>query len=262
MTWFKLNSLEANPNEFQSMVLSPNAPKDNDLQIEVNDNVITATSTMKILGIHIDSKLNFNGHIAFLCTKAGRQLNVLQRMRGSLDYVSKMAIYDSFIISNFNYCPVVYMFTSKSSLNKLENIQKRALRFVCNDFVSNYSELLEKCGSQGVKRMTLRCMAIEAYKCVNNMNPQYLNELFTPKKCTYDLRDNFLLERPATRLTNYGLKSFKSYGAKIWNLLPATYKMGVSIDTFKNMIKTWSGPTCKCSVCCLFTTWLSNHIHV
>ena len=204
----------------QSMLISPNAPKDNDLQIEVNDNVITATSAMKISGIHIDSKLNFNGHIAFLCTKAGRQLNVLQRMRGSLDYVSKMAIYNSFIISNFNYCPVVWMFTSKSSLNKLENIQKRALRFVCNDFIFNYSELLEKCGSQGVKLMTLRCMAIEVYKCVNNMNPQYLNEMFTLKKCPYDLRDNSLLERPAARLTNYGLKSIKSYGAKIWNLLP------------------------------------------
>ena len=94
------------------------------------------------------------------------------------------------------------------------------------------------------------------------MNPQYLNEMFTLKKCTYDLSDNSLLEWPAARLTNHSLKSLKSYGAKIWNLLPAIYKMGVSFDTFKNMIKTWSGPTCKCSVCCLFTTWLSNHIHV
>ena len=67
MAWFKLNSLEANPNKFQSMLISSNAPKDNDLQIEVNDKVITATSTMKMLGIHIDSKLNFNGQIAFLC---------------------------------------------------------------------------------------------------------------------------------------------------------------------------------------------------
>ena len=96
--------------------------------------------------------------------------------------MSRMAIYNSFIISNFNYCPVVWMFTSKSSLNNLENIQKRALRFVCNDFVSNYSDLLEKCGSQGVKLMTLRFMAIEVYKCVNNMNPQYLNEMFALKK--------------------------------------------------------------------------------
>ena len=112
-------------------------------------------------------------------------------------------------------------------MDKLEKIQKRALRFFCNDVVSNYSELLGKCGSQGVKLMTLRCMAIEVYICVNNMNPQYFNSL---------------LERPAARLTNYGLKSFKSYVAKIWNLLPATYKMGVLFDTFKNIIKTWSGP--------------------
>ena len=77
-----------------------------------------------------------------------------------------ISIFNNFIVSNFNHCPVVWMFTSKSSLNKLENIQKRALRFVCNDFVSKYSELLEKCGSQGVKLMALSFMAIEVYKCV------------------------------------------------------------------------------------------------
>ena len=51
--------------------------------------------------------------------------------------------------------------------------------------------------------------------------------------------------QPEAQLKNYGHKYFKSYGAKIWNLFPAPYKMGVSFDTFKNMIKTWSGPTCK-----------------
>ena len=93
------------------------------------------------------------------------------------------------------------------------------------------------------------------------MYPQYLNEMFTLKKFTYDLRDNSLLKKSVARLTNYSLKFFKSYGANIWNLLPAPYKMEVAFDTFKNMIKTWSGPTCKCSVCCLFTTWLSYHIN-
>ena len=125
--------------------------------------------------------------VGFSVHQTGRQLNVLQRMRGSLDYVSRMAIYDSVIISNFNYYPVVSVFSNKSSMNKLENIQKRALIFVCKDFVSNYSELLKKCGSQGMKFTTLCYMAIEAYKWVNNMNPQYLNEIFTLTKCAYDL---------------------------------------------------------------------------
>ena len=97
--------------------------------------------TMKMLVIYTGNKLNFNYHIAILCTKVG--LNILQRMRRSLYYVSRIAIYNNFIISNFNYCPVACMSTSKFSLNKRENIQNRALRFVCNDFVINYSELGE-----------------------------------------------------------------------------------------------------------------------
>ena len=40
--------------------------------MDVNDNFITATASIKILVIYIDSKLNCNGHIAFLCTQAGR----------------------------------------------------------------------------------------------------------------------------------------------------------------------------------------------
>ena len=61
MTWFKLNSLEANHNKFQSMPISSKALNDNEIfdwEIKVSNNVITATSTMNILGIHIDSKLN------------------------------------------------------------------------------------------------------------------------------------------------------------------------------------------------------------
>ena len=61
--------------------------------------------------------------------------------------------------------------------------------------------------------------------------------------------------RLPARLTNYCLKSFESYGARVWNLLPAPCWMGVSFNTFKNVIKTWSGPTWK-------LTSLSYHNHV
>ena len=66
-------------------------------------------------------------------------------------------------------------------------------------------------------------MAMKVDKCVNNMNPQYLNEMFTLTKYTCDLRDDSHLERPAARLTNYGLKCFRSCGDKLWNLLLASY---------------------------------------
>ena len=93
-------------------------------------------------------------------------------------------------------------------------LARNHLRFVLNDYQSNYHDLLNKSEATGIKIMTLRLLAIEVYKCVNNFNPEYLNEMFTMKNCPYDLRDTYTLERPRAYPTKYGLKSFRNYGAK------------------------------------------------
>ena len=250
--WFKENSLEANPTKFQSMLISSKGEKETDLSLVIDGIEIDPANNIKVLGITIDQCLKFNKHIADMCSKAGRQLNVLQRLRGSLDFDSHMAIYKTFIISNFNYCPLVWMFSSKKSLTNIENIQKRALRFVNNDYTSSFQELLINSGVSGIRIMTLRSLAIEVYKCVKQINPVYLNDMFTRKKCPYELR-NELLVRPKVNTTNYGLKSVRSYGSKIWNLLPQTYKEAVTTKEFKSVIRSWNGPQCSCAVCDLFT---------
>ena len=138
------------------------------------------------------------------------------------------------------------MFTSKSSLPKVEDIQKRALRFVLDNYTSDYHELLNKADVPGVKIMALRYLAIEVYKCVNGLIPKYLNDLFTIKKCKYDLRDDSLINRSKVSTTNHGLKSFKDYGAKIWNILPKSCK-GIILKFLSiclNLISYVSHPYC------------------
>ena len=212
------------------------------MNIIVENTNLESTSSIKVLGVNIDSKLNFNDHVCDMCTTAGRQLNVLQRLKSSLDYDSRMVIYKSFIISNFDYYPVVWLFTSKSSLAKLENIQKRALRYVLNDYESDYNDLLTKVNVPGIKIMTLRQLTIEVYTSVAKIDLEYLNELFLSKQCTYNLRNVSVLERPKVNTTQFGLKSFKSYGSKIWNLLPNSFKKDISLGELKNFIKSWNGP--------------------
>ena len=253
MEWFRKNSLAANPAKFQTMLLKSNSIKDIQLNVTVENISLPSSDTMKVLGIDIDDRLTFDGHISNMCIKAGRQLNVLQRLRGSLDQDSRMAIYKSFIMSNFNYCPLIWMFTSKTSLSKLENIQKRALRFVLDDYQSGYNDLLQNANVPGIKIMLLLYLAIEVFKCINEINPAYLNAMFTRKECPYALRDSSILMRPKVNMTQYGLKSFRSYGAKIWNHLPVSYKARISLSEFKTLIKSWDGPKCKCSVCALYT---------
>lgn len=253
MEWFKNNSLGANPSKFQSILLSGKSKNEDVLLIDVDNSVIESAESITVLGIDIDRKLNFNHHISRVCIKASKQLNVLKRLKGSLDECSRMTIYKTFIMSNFNYCPLIWMFTSTSSLTKIEDIQKRALRFVLNDYNLSYDELLRKAEVPGIKILLLRTLAIEMYKCISNENPDYLNELFKIKDVSYNLRDASIITRPKVAKSNFGLKSFKSFGAKIWNCLPVSTKSALSLQDFKELVKLWSGPKCKCTVCRLFT---------
>ena len=164
-------------------------------------------------------------------------------------------------MSNFNYCPVVWMFTSKSSLSKFGGIQNRALRFVLNEYTSDYFELLDKANVPGMKIMALRYLAIEVYKCINGINPKYLNDFFTIKERKNELRNVSITDRDKVQTTNHGLKSFKDYGAKIWNSLPNSCKSAISVEDFKVLMESWNGPNFFCSVYLLFS-WLKCYIFI
>ena len=47
-----------------------------------------------------------------------------------LSKLKKLTIFHSFMLSNFNFCPLAWHFCSKANTIKLEKIQERALRFL------------------------------------------------------------------------------------------------------------------------------------
>ena len=88
---------------------------------------------------------------------------------------SRKAIYNSIIVSNFNHCALVYYFTSWESINKMQKIQERALHFVLKNSVSDYDTLLTKCGIDSFWISSLKSMAVEIYRILNDMSPEYLS---------------------------------------------------------------------------------------
>jgi hypothetical protein len=105
-----------------------------------------------------------------------------------LSKLGKLTIYYSFILSNFNYCPLVWHFCGESNTKKLEKIQERALRFIYNDSDSSYENLLEKSQLPSLRLRRLRSMAIEVFKIINKQTPVYLHDLVTIKKSSYSFR--------------------------------------------------------------------------
>ena len=81
-------------------------------------------------------------------------------------------------MSNFNYCYLVRNFSSAQSLNKIENLQKKALHFLLNDYDSTHEDLLEKSGYPNMNLRRQRTLCIEIYKTLNKLNPGYMKDIF------------------------------------------------------------------------------------
>jgi hypothetical protein len=72
--------------------------------------------TVKLLGIEgieIDYQVNFDAHVSSICRKASQHLNVLKHLGSLLNRLSKLTIFNSFILSNFNLCPLAWNFCTE-----------------------------------------------------------------------------------------------------------------------------------------------------
>ena len=58
LKWFRINSLKANPEKFQFMILGKK--QCNKVKLTINSIVIKESNSVKLLGITIDNMLNFN----------------------------------------------------------------------------------------------------------------------------------------------------------------------------------------------------------
>ena len=59
--WYKNNDMVANPDKFQLMFIG--LKDDTKLCIDINGIVVKMTDDVKLLGVTIDSKLNFNQYV-------------------------------------------------------------------------------------------------------------------------------------------------------------------------------------------------------
>ena len=139
------------------------------------------------------------------------------------------------------------MLSSVKSLNKIENLQKRAFTFMISDYENSYDELLRLSGSCAIN---LR-LCVEIYKFLNDLNPSFMWEIFVTRKTKRAVRERYktYLEIPRVNQASFGTKSLRFYGPKIWNSLPYHIKSAENLLCFKNLIKSWNGSFCSCKVC-------------
>ena len=96
-----------NPDKFQAILLDKRKSDHTNQRIAVDNQNIKVVSSVELLKIQIDDKLNFNLHISNICRSAANQLNALIRLKRFLGIKEKRILVNSYFMANFNYCPLV-----------------------------------------------------------------------------------------------------------------------------------------------------------
>ena len=108
--WFADNQMKANQDKCHLMHIGP---------FEIKN-----TNCKKLLGIKVDSRLNFNEHLDGIIKKASRKINALSRVTPFMNISKRRNLMNSFFMSQFNYCPLVSMFHSRSIKNKINRLHE------------------------------------------------------------------------------------------------------------------------------------------
>ena len=118
------------------------------------------------------------------------------------------------------------------------SLNKRILRFIFNDSLSSYDELLKKAKIASLYTGRLHKILMVVFKSLFvSTYPGYLKELFVFRNSSYSLRGKNILTLPIPRTTNYGLECNRYQAAKVWNSLPDSMRTMTSFKDFKKAIK-------------------------
>ena len=221
----------------------------------IENALVIEAQKVRLLGIDINTKLSFSGHIESICKKAGKKLNALSRQCTILSLNKRKILMSAYFISQFSCCPLVWMFCSRGLNNKINILHYRALQIVYHDFTSTFQQLLEKDDAVAIHHRNIRFLATEMYKVSNGIASPSMSEIFRYKNGTVDnVSSNTRLACkfynpviPKTR--NYGLETLRHLAPKIWNILPVEIKNVTSLQVLSLKIKTWIPINCPCSIC-------------
>ena len=160
-----------------------------------------------------------------------------------------LTLMKAFVESQFGYCPLIWMFHSRTLNNRINRLHKRALRLVYKNSNLTFEELLRKDNSFSIHHRNLQKLATEIYKVKNNLSPILMKDIFQERIIPYKLRNTNPFQASNVKTVYNGTETLSFRGPKTWALVPESIKNAISLKEFKTKIKQWEPKGCECRLC-------------
>ena len=155
----------------------------------------------------------------------------------------------AFTSAQFIYCPLVWMFHSRTLTSRINRLHERSLRIVYGDYISSFDELLLSDNSLSIHYWNIHALVIESFKVKNDLKSEIMREVFPNASGSYDLKNNYEFQCSNLETAHYGTESLWFLVPKIWNLIPEEIKNETSLNGFKKKLRSWVPEKCPCRIC-------------
>ena len=148
-----------------------------------------------------------------------QKIHVLPRIASYMSLNKRRLLMKTFVESQFNYCPLIWMFHSRHLKNKINNVHEKALRIVYSDYESTFQELLD--ASFSVHHRNIQNFAIEIYKHILGLLPAIMGEVFKINRTlSYNLRKHNEFSSRVPKTVKYETETIYFLAPKVWALVP------------------------------------------
>ena len=210
----------------------------------MNDSILERVTHTKVLGVTYDEILSWKKQVNLSVSKAVGNFLQFARYKHFLSQQSKITLCQSIVLSQFNYCDIIYSSMDAYLEKKIQKIQNMCLRFIFNirkrNHNTDYISLLNKLGWLNMKEKTIKNGLVMMYKILNGLAPNYLSDFITLTSDIHNIntrRRNNTIWISKHITSKIHRKSFYFFIAKIYNGIPENIKQSKSLNSFKKAIQ-------------------------
>ncbi|MCG7865188.1 MAG: hypothetical protein JAY74_02330 [Candidatus Thiodiazotropha taylori] len=231
--WERTWDMEFNPSKCQVLHIT-RSRKPIMSRYFMHDQELESAETAKYLGVNISKDLSWNKHINNIVASANRTLGFVKRNIQTKNKEIRTLAYNSLVRPQVEYGSAVWSPYTKENKDKIEMVQRRAARWVSNDYYT-YSSVTEMIGNLGWRSLENRrydARLIMFHKIVHGLVAIPVPSYFERPE-VYTRHTHSLAYIQVYTPVCYYKYSFFPMTVGLWNRLPADLVLNSDLDSFK-----------------------------
>jgi len=241
--WFAANKLSLNIDKTNFIIFHKARQTIPDLnyKIQIAGKEIKKVDSVKFLGVHLDDCLNWKTHLKLKATQIAKVNGILCKLKHQLPFSALKTIYNSLVLPHLSYAVISWGNVDSSELKRLEILQKKSIRIICNSkYLSHTGPLFKKFNLLRLNDLFHVSCCNLYYKHMKGLLPPYFHSKLHANRNihNYNTRQQDLVH--GQNITSVLQKqTINSKIASCWNALPHNVqdKSYLSLHCFTKHVK-------------------------